>query len=112
MSDQTCLTVLCGGCCVALFSAFQPWCNSKRYGCNACSCGGPRGCCYSCFEEGFNNDAWDEENGQPAVKAGQGRKTDTNGTRGDVAEQPAAVSAMNPEKPSAPADTTATEAHA
>ncbi|KAF8576475.1 hypothetical protein K439DRAFT_659977 [Ramaria rubella] len=101
-SDQSCIALLCGGCCVFLFSALEPWCNSKRYGCGCCicSCGGPRGFCGSCFDTGFNKDAWDEEDAQRTVEASANAKEESPdmGPLGPdaIADQPAAVAEMKP----------------
>ncbi|KAG8692460.1 hypothetical protein FRC08_009762 [Ceratobasidium sp. 394] len=57
-----------GGCCgVFCFSILNSWCGIKAYGSGngrAGCCGGPRGCCHSCFSEGFDEDAWDKKDGE------------------------------------------------
>ena len=75
----------------------------ERYGCDCCTCGGPRGCCHSCFDEGFNRDAWAEEDAQRGehLKAGGGKnqnkegENETSPKRDGVAEQPEPVPVMD-----------------
>jgi len=96
--DSGILGSICAGCSLFLFSAFEPWCNTKRYGCGNCSCSGPRGCCNSCFARGFNEDSWDREDARRRAPEGEGGagedikdgdKTRVNG------EQPAPVADMS-----------------
>jgi hypothetical protein len=66
----------------------------EAYGSDGCCggcCGGQRGCCHSCFDGGFNKDAWEEDEAKRAGKSRDGNK------EGDVVDQPTAVADM--EKP-------------
>ncbi|CAE6467982.1 unnamed protein product [Rhizoctonia solani] len=63
MSDQD--AAICGGCCAILCATtLGAWCNLKAFGGgngrDSC-CGGPRGCCHSCFSKGFDEDSWDKK---------------------------------------------------
>jgi len=74
-------------CGIVLFSALNPWCNTRAFGANGCcNSNSTAGCCGSCFYKSFNEDRFDE---QPEVK----ENSDTNGqlipTKG-MSVQPAA----------------------
>ncbi|CEL59016.1 hypothetical protein RSOLAG1IB_09014 [Rhizoctonia solani AG-1 IB] len=71
MSDQD--GAICGGCCAILCATtLGAWCNLKAFGAgngrDSC-CGGPRGCCHSCFSEGFDEDAWDKKDAEDRRKS-------------------------------------------
>lgn len=68
MTDQSILASCATLCGLTCFSALEPWCNTRRYGCDCCGCGGQRGFCNSCFDRGFNEDSWDnpESDQQPS----------------------------------------------
>ncbi|KAF8525549.1 hypothetical protein BU17DRAFT_62696 [Hysterangium stoloniferum] len=100
--DSSIIGSLCACCSLFLFSAFGPWCNTKRYGCGSCSCSGPRGCCDACFAKGFNEDAWDREDAQRRAAEGEGEGeggaghdiTKHGGAKRAGGEQPAPVADM------------------
>ncbi|KAJ7735920.1 hypothetical protein B0H16DRAFT_1574735 [Mycena metata] len=65
------------GCCgIILFSALEPWCNTKTYGASD----GNRlaGCCGSCCNKSFNEDStdtWAKPSSQPETTQPQPSKT-------------------------------------
>jgi len=54
-SAEAGIAACCGLCA---FSALQSWCNIHAFGADCC--GGPQGCCGSCFDSSFNDDDFDE----------------------------------------------------
>ncbi|KAF8684991.1 hypothetical protein RHS04_00861 [Rhizoctonia solani] len=78
MSEQD--GAICGGCCgkwlqssciesqteylLSDFLRNNFWSMSETFGAgngrDSC-CGGPRGCCHSCFSGGFDEDSWDKK---------------------------------------------------
>ncbi|CAE6501031.1 unnamed protein product [Rhizoctonia solani] len=90
MSDQD--GAICGGCCAILCaSTLGAWCNLKAFGGgngrDSC-CGGPRGCCHSCFSNEFDEDSWDKKDAE-------------NRQREAGSSQPTATPQMNATAPSA-----------
>ncbi|KAH7337722.1 hypothetical protein B0J17DRAFT_629260 [Rhizoctonia solani] len=78
MSDQD--GAICGGCCASssqLAHPFQPFCALRHSeheafgggnGRDSC-CGGPRGCCHSCFSNEFDEDTWDKKDAEARKKS-------------------------------------------
>ncbi|KIJ63649.1 hypothetical protein HYDPIDRAFT_113148 [Hydnomerulius pinastri MD-312] len=58
-----------GCCCVCIVASLQTWCNLHAFGADTKCCGGPRGCCHSCFSSSFDEDDFDER-----MKQDQARK--------------------------------------
>lgn len=64
MSDDpsdSCLAVLCASCCVIIATSLQQWCDIHALGADCNCCGGPRGCCNSCFESSLNEDNFEKQ---------------------------------------------------
>ncbi|KAG2748541.1 hypothetical protein P692DRAFT_20819235 [Suillus brevipes Sb2] len=60
-SSDSCLAVLCASCCVIIATSLQQWCNIHALGADCNCCGGPRGCCNSCFESSLNEDNFEKQ---------------------------------------------------
>ncbi|KAF5325359.1 hypothetical protein D9619_009630 [Psilocybe cf. subviscida] len=55
-----CCSILCGGCCLAIFSTLTAFCSTKTYGAGSGS-GGNTGCCGKCFKSSFDEDGFEDE---------------------------------------------------
>ncbi|KAF8607258.1 hypothetical protein BDV93DRAFT_520135, partial [Ceratobasidium sp. AG-I] len=75
-------------------------------------CGGPRGCCHSCFSAGFDEDAWDkkdkESRQRKRASAGQAEMEQPTATPQMVAPTSQAV-APTPQAVAPPPDVIATK---
>ncbi|KAG1752137.1 hypothetical protein EDB19DRAFT_1824531 [Suillus lakei] len=60
-SSDSCLAVLCASCCVIIATSLQQWCDIHAFGADCKCCGGPRGCCNSCFESSLNEDNFEKQ---------------------------------------------------
>ncbi|KAF8180109.1 hypothetical protein BJ912DRAFT_635726 [Pholiota molesta] len=50
-------SLICGGCCIVLFSGLTAFCGTKTYGAGT----GSAGCCTSCCRHSFDEDAFDAQ---------------------------------------------------
>ncbi|TDL19504.1 hypothetical protein BD410DRAFT_792123 [Rickenella mellea] len=56
-SGDSCLAVCLAACCTACTASLESWCQFKSFGCECCGSGG---CCGSCFNKSFGEDAFEE----------------------------------------------------
>ncbi|KAN0094703.1 hypothetical protein V8E55_002990 [Tylopilus felleus] len=73
---QTADASIAGCCGLCVVSALEPWCILHPFGADArcCCCGGPRGCCGSCFDSSFDRDDFDEQLKKEQAKKGADTK--------------------------------------
>ncbi|KIY49824.1 hypothetical protein FISHEDRAFT_16425, partial [Fistulina hepatica ATCC 64428] len=59
-----CASLCCGLCCISLFSALQPWCNTRAFGSGSGRngrSGRTAGCCNRCCAQSFGDDDFDRQ---------------------------------------------------
>jgi len=91
----------CAAICIAITTSLESWCNLKAFGgtSNGSCCGGPRGCCGSCFEKSFEEDAFQAAERKAQAKEEKARlAAGQDGPAGAVDTQPTPAEKMVPNR--------------
>ncbi|TDL19503.1 hypothetical protein BD410DRAFT_792122 [Rickenella mellea] len=96
-AGDSCMAICIAACCTACTASLENWCQFKSFGCECCS---NAGCCGSCLNKSFGEDASEEAERKDKERedAAAAKKT---GTAKDVAvdSQPPPSKDMTAEPP-------------